>query len=116
MKNIVKFIKDFIKCYLVGTCISLALTIVSGIVGLIKYHGEIVQVLEVIKGTLLVVGALGIFIGALMLIKKRTEKPLEYLEEWKAKFGILSYKVVIEIISFTIILYGGFFDWLLVAF
>lgn len=116
MKKISGLLKDFIKCIIVGSFISLAIILIVGIISLLVSKFNWQQALQSVKSTLLIIGPLGMMLGAILILKKREEKELLYIEEWKKKYNILSYKIVLIVVSCIIILYGGVIDWLIINF
>lgn len=59
------------------------------------------------------IGSLAVILGSMLILKKRSEKELEHIEEWKEKYKKFSYKTVIILNGFVILSYGVFLDWLL---
>lgn len=114
MKKLVNVLKDFIKTIKLGVIISLVITIILGLISIIVNKGDMIKMLQVIKAALLIIGAFGFILVAILILKKKTEKPLEYIEEWRKKYEIFSYKLVLLLASLTILLCGGIIDWFLV--
>ena len=113
MEKLRKILKDFIKCLFTGSLISIGIIILIGIISLLITKFNWIQSLQVVKSTLLIIGPLGLMLGALLILKKREEKELIYIEQWKKKFNIFSYKVVLIVVSLVIVFYGGLIDWIL---
>ena len=116
MKKISGLLKDFVKCIIVGSFISLAIILIVGIISLLVSKFNWQQALQSAKSTLLIIGPLGMILGAILILKKREEKELLYIEEWKKKYNIFSYKIVLIVVSCIIILYGGVIDWFIINF
>lgn len=116
MEKLIRIIKDFIKCIFVGSCISFGIIIIVGIISLLVSKFDLRQSLEIIRSAILIIGSLGIVLGALLILKKRKEKELQFKEQWKKRYSVFSYRVVIIVNSFIIILYGGAIDWLIMSF
>lgn len=114
MKKISEILKDFIKIIIVGSVISIAIFIIVGIISLLISKFNPNQSIQNVRSALLIIGSLGIMLGALLILKKRTEKELLFKEDWKKKYNVLSYKIVLILISFIILLYGGIIDWLII--
>lgn len=112
MEKLNKILKDFTKCLVVGSLISFGIIIVIGIISLLVSKFNLIYSLQVIKSALLIIGPLGLMLGALLILKKREEKELKYIEEWKNKYSIFSYKTVLIIVSLVIVFYGGIIDWI----
>ena len=112
MKKLNGILKDLIKCLVVGSLISFGIIIVIGIISLLisKFNWKIS--VQVIKSTLLIIGPLGLMLGALLILKKREEKELKFIEEWKKKYSIFSYKTVLILVSLVIVFFGGIIDWI----
>lgn len=113
MKRLVNLLRDVIKCITIGLIITAAIFLIAGGIALLANKGSISVSLEVVKSILLIVGSLGLLLCAILILKKKSEEPLKYIDEWKKKFGILSYKLVLAFVSLTILLCGGFLDWIL---
>ncbi len=113
MEKLRKILRDFIKCLFIGSLISIGIIILIGIISLLITKFNWINSLEIVKSTLLIIGPLGLMLGALLILKKREEKELIYIEQWKKRYNIFSYKVVLIIVSLVIVFYGGFIDWIL---
>ena len=74
------------------------------------------QTIQNIKSILLIVGALGMILGALLIINIKNKGELAFIDQWKEKYNILSYKSVLIYVSCFITLYGGIIDWLNINF
>lgn len=109
-------IKDFIKCVIVGSCISLGIIFIVGIISLLASKLNWRQSLQVIRSALLIIGPLGMALGAILILKKRDEKELSFIDQWEKKYSVFSYRIVFIVVSCTIILYGGVIDWLIINF
>jgi len=114
MKKISEVLKDFFKSIIVGSLISLVIVLIVGIISLLISKFNLNQSIQNVRSTLLIIGSLGIMLGALLILKKRTEKELLFKEDWQKKYNVLSYKTVLILISFIILLYGGIIDWLII--
>ena len=115
MEKINGMIKDFIKCIIVGSCISLVIILLVGIISLLLSKFNLIYSLQIVRSSLLIIGPLGVMVGALLILKKRDEKELEFLDQWKKKFHVFTYKIVLILVSFIIILYGGIIDWIIIS-
>lgn len=113
MKKITEIIKDSIKCIVIGSLISLVIILAFGIISLLVSKFNLQQSLQVIKSTLLIIGPLGMILSAFLILKNREEKEFEFIEQWKKKFNVFSYKIVFILVSIIIILYGGIIDWIM---
>ena len=71
------------------------------------------QTIQNIKSILLIVGALGMILGAMLMISRKNRKELVFIDQWKEKFKVFSYKVVLIFSSIIILLCGGIIDWFL---
>ena len=116
MKNLSEIIRDFIKCIITGSLISLGIILVVGIISLLLSSFNWKQAIEIVRSALLIIGPLGIILGALLILKKRSEEEFSFIDQWKHKYKVFSYKVVLIMVSFTIILYGGIIDWIIITF
>lgn len=116
MKKLIGALKDFIKCIIVGSLISLVIILVVGIISLLVSKFNWQQALQVVRSTLLIIGPLGIILGALLILKKRDEKELLFIDQWKKRYNVFSYKIVLIVVSLIIVLYGGAIDWFIIRF
>lgn len=112
MRKIIEFIGDFKRCFIIGTLITFSIVFFIGIFSLIISKFNIEQSIQNIKSMLLIVGSLGMILGAILIISIKNRKELLFIEQWKEKYSILSYKTVLIVVSFVIILYGGIIDWI----
>lgn len=116
MEKLIRIIKDFIKCLFVGSCISFGIIIIVGIISLLISKFDWIQSLQIVRSSILIIGSLGIVLGALLILKKRKEKELQFKEQWQKRYSVFSYRAVIIVNSFIIILYGGAVDWFIMSF
>ncbi|MBS4957064.1 MAG: hypothetical protein KHZ99_08435 [Clostridium sp.] len=112
MRKIVGFINDFIKCFIIGTLITFSIAFFVGIFSLIISKFNFEQAIQNIKSILLIVGSLGMILGGLLIINIKNRKELVFIDQWKEKYKILSYKTVLIVVSCVIVLYGGIIDWI----
>ncbi|MGG7144065.1 hypothetical protein ACQPVP_11455 [Clostridium nigeriense] len=116
MKKLIGALKDFIKCIIIGSLISLIIILVVGIISLLVSKFNWQQELQVVRSALLIIGPLGMILGALLILKKRDEKELLFIDQWKKKYNVFSYKIVLIVVSLIIVLYGGAIDWFIISF
>ena len=116
MKKVKELIKDFIKCIIIGSLVSLGIIFVVGIISLLVSNFNWQQSLQAIRSALLIIGPLGMILGAILILRKREEKEFLFIDQWKEKYSVFSYKIVLIIIGLIIILYGGAIDWIIMNF
>ncbi|MGG7059565.1 hypothetical protein ACQPUY_12020 [Clostridium nigeriense] len=116
MKKLIGALKDFIKCIIVGSLISLVIILVVGIISLLVSKFNWQQALQVVRSAFLIIGPLGMILGALLILKKRDEKELLFIDQWKKRYNVFSYKIVLIVVSLIIVLYGGAIDWFIISF
>lgn len=116
MKKLNEFIKDFIKCIIWGSFVSLVITFLFGTISLLVSKFNWQQSLEIVRSTLLIIGPLGMILGAILILKKRDEKELVFIDQWEKNYNMFSYKIVLILVSCIIILYGGAIDWFVINF
>ncbi|MCR1951012.1 hypothetical protein NSA50_08040 [Clostridium sp. DSM 100503] len=114
MKSLNGIINDFAKCVLVGSFISLAIIFGLGVISLLISKFNWQQSLNIVRSALLIIGPLGMILGALLILKKRDEKELLFIDQWKKRYRVFSYKIVLITVSLIIVLYGGIIDWIIV--
>lgn len=113
MKKVIAIFRDLMSCVKISLIIGAVLILLSGLVSLIVTKASIIYTLEGIRGTLFVVGSMGLILGAVFILKKRTEKEYDYIEEWKKKYQVFSFKQVMITISGLLIIYGSLIDLIL---
>ena len=116
MKRLLCLLRDLMKTLILGGIISIGIAIVIGLIALLVNKGNIKTTIEVIRSALLITGSFGLLLSAILIIKKKSESPLKYIDQWKEKCNILSYKSVLIYVSSFITLYGGFIEWLIINF
>ena len=116
MKKVNEIIRDFIKCIVKGSLISLGIVLVVGLISLLVTGFNFQQSIQVVRSALLIIGPLGISLGAILILKKRNEEKFSFIEQWKKKYRVFSYRIVIILIGFVIIIYGGIIDWIIFTF
>ena len=116
MKKVSEMIRDFIKCIVKGSLISLGIILVVGLISLLVTRFNFQQSIQVVRSALLIIGPLGIILGAILILRKRNEEEFSFIEQWKKKYRVFSYKIVIILVGFVIVLYGGIIDWIIFTF
>ena len=94
MKKISELFKDIVRCIAIGITISAIISIAISIMCVFMYKGNIVNIVCGIKTVLICIGAFGMILVAILLMKKKKEKPMKYINEWKKKYKIFSYEMV----------------------
>ena len=116
MKRLVCLLRDLMKTLILGGIISIGIAIVIGVIALLVNKGNIKTTIEVIRSALLITGSFGLLLAALKSVAAKglkSESPLKYIDQWKEKFKVFSYKVVLIFSSIIILLCGGIIDWFL---
>lgn len=113
MKKIKEFLEDLCRCVLMGLALSAIISIVVGIICVFIYKGNIINIINGIKTVLICIGALGMILVAILILKRNKEKTMEHINEWKKKYKVFSYKGVMLIVTITILICGGIIDWFL---
>ncbi|MCQ2968890.1 MAG: hypothetical protein MJ191_01985 [Clostridium sp.] len=113
MKKLSQIFNDIFKCIAIGITLTVSLSIVIAIICLFSYKGNIINIVSVIKTVLIFIGAFGMILVAILIMKKKKEKPMQYINEWKKRYKILSYKYVMLFVTLTILTCGGIIDWVL---
>ena len=83
MKKLSEIFKDIFRCIAMGIALSVVISTVIAIICAFIYKGHIVNIVGGIKTVLICIGALGMILVAILLMKKKKEKPMEYINEWK---------------------------------
>lgn len=114
IKSLNNVLCDIAHCLRNGTLAALILSALAFILGVLFNSFNIMKAIEAVRSTLLIVGPLGVIVGSLLILFKKSEKEFKYIDEWKEKFKVLSYKIVIIMIGFTITFFGCIVDYILV--
>ena len=64
---------DLLRCIKLSSLLGGLFVLLSGLLSAILSKGHIMSILESMRGILFVIGSLGLLIGAIMLLKKRSE-------------------------------------------
>ena len=75
MKKISELFKDIVRCIAIGITISAIISIAISIMCVFMYKGNIVNIVCEIKTVLICIGAFGMILVAILLMKKKKEKP-----------------------------------------
>lgn len=113
MLKIKTILRDLLECIKISSLLGGILILVSGLMSLVISKMNVVSILESIRGILFISGSLGLIIGAIMLLKKRSEEPSDEQENWKRRYKMISLKQMIIISSSILIVYGCLVDWIL---
>ena len=79
MKKISELFKDIVRCIAIGITISAIISIAISIMCVFMYKGNIVNIVCGIKTVLICIGAFGMILVAMLLMKKKKEKPMKYM-------------------------------------
>ena len=103
-------LRDLLKTLLYGLVCSTALAAIIAIIAVLA-KGHLDEGLEIAKNTIMVIGALGLFVVAGMLIAKGTKpEHFEGKESFRKHFQIFGYKTVILFGSVSFLLTGALLD------
>ena len=105
--------KDLFKCLKYSSVISMVLIILGALMGMITAGLKWISILESVKAGLFIVGSMGLFLGALFILRHRTNEDEEKTAAWKEKFELFSYREVIIVGSIIVLLYGCIIDSIL---
>ncbi len=93
--------------------IALAISVILVIIAFISYQGNLLAVINFTRSGLLIIGSLGMFVGALLLLMKKETVSKLGKESWKKHFYAINYFGVVMIFSCVVIAFASIVDFLL---
>ncbi len=120
-KNIKETVKkaaaDVGKAFVVGTIAAVALSVILFAGGFLFGHFQAANGFEVMKDGLLLIGAIGLFLVAGMLLakgkKENADEKKEAKNGWRNQFAVIGLKTVVLMISVAFLLVASVADWIL---
>ena len=116
-ETVKKVIADVLKAFVVGVIAAAVLSVVLFAGGFLFGHFQVANGFEVMKDGLLLIGAIGLFLVAGMILAKgKKENAYEKKEAkngWRNQFAVIGLKTVVLMISVAFLLLASVADWIL---
>lgn len=107
---------DVLKAFIIGVAAAAATAVILFACGFLFGSFQIVNGFEVVKDGLLLIGAIGLFLVAGMLLQKEKENADEKREAkngWRQHFSVVGLKTVVLMISAAFLLLASVADLIL---
>lgn len=116
-ETVKKVIADVGKAFVIGMIAAAVLSIILFAGGFLFGHFQAANGLEVMKDGLLLIGAIGLFLVAGMLLakgkKENADEKKEAKNGWRKHFFVIGLKTVVLMISVAFLLLASVADWVL---
>jgi hypothetical protein len=103
---------DIAKAFVIGTAVGIVIAVVVGLIGFIVSKGSWLEALKISKIALLLIGSMGLFCFAGVLLKGNSLRPLDNKVGWNRHFKVLHFAYVILILFIGIVTVGSGIDYL----
>ena len=108
---------DVLKAFIIGVAVAAATAVILFAGGFLCGSFQIVNGLEVVKDGLLLIGAIGLFLVAGMLLAKGKKENADEKKEaktgWRQHFSVIGLKTVVLMISAAFLLIASVADLIL---
>lgn len=109
--------KDVAKAFGVGLIAAIAASLLLFAGGFLFGSFQLANGFEVVKDGLLLIGAIGLFLVAGMLLAKGKKESADEKKEakngWRSHFSVIGLKTVVLVISIAFLLVASVADWIL---
>lgn len=116
-ETVKKVVADVVKAFVVGVIAAVVLAVVLFAGGFLFGHFQVANGFEVMKDGLLLIGAIGLFLVAGMLLakgkKENADEKKEAKNGWRNQFAVIGLKTVVLMISVAFLLIASVADWIL---
>ena len=116
-EQIKKIGKDVWKAFVIGIVAAAAASILLFAGGFLFGHFQVTNGFEVMKDGLLLIGAIGLFLVAGMILaegkKENADEKKEAKNGWRNQFAVIGLKTVVLMISVAFLLLASVADWIL---
>jgi high-affinity Fe2+/Pb2+ permease len=116
-ETVKKAVADVAKAFVVGVIAAAVLAVVLFAGGFLFGHFQVTNGFEVMKDGLLLIGAIGLFLVAGMLLakgkKENADEKKEAKNGWRNQFAVIGLKTVVLVISVAFLLMASVADWIL---
>ena len=116
MKNVKGWFQDGLKALGIGLLISSVAGVMLFLCGFMFSHFTMLSGLEVAKNGLLLVGAIGLFlIAGMLMVKGKNPEKVAQNNGWKKHFQLMGYKGVMGIICISVLLVASVADYMILV-
>lgn len=116
-ETVKKVVADVGKAFVVGVIAAAVASVVLFAGGFLFGHFQVANGFEVMKDGLLLIGAIGLFLVAGMLLakgkKENADEKKEAKNGWRNQFAVIGLKTVVLVISVAFVLLASVADWIL---
>lgn len=116
-ETVKKVVADVGKAFVVGVIAATVASVVLFAGGFLFGHFQVANGFEVMKDGLLLIGAIGLFLVAGMLLakgkKENADEKKEAKNGWRNQFAVIGLKTVVLVISVAFVLFASVADWIL---
>ena len=116
-ETVKKVIADVGKAFVIGMIAAAVLSVILFAGGFLFGHFQVTNGFEVMKDGLLLIGAIGLFLVAGMLLakgkKENADEKKEAKNGWRNHFAVIGLKTVVLMISVAFLLLASVADWVL---
>ncbi len=116
-ETVKKVIADVGKAFVIGMIAAAVLSVILFAGGFLFGHFQAANGLEIMKDGLLLIGAIGLFLVAGMLLakgkKENADEKKEAKNGWRNHFAVIGLKTVVFMISVAFLLVASVADWIL---
>ena len=116
-ETVKKVVADVGKAFVVGVIAAAVASVVLFAGGFLFGHFQVANGFEVMKDGLLLIGAIGLFLVAGMLLakgkKENADEKKEAKNGWRNQFAVIGLKTVVLVISVAFVLFASVADWIL---
>lgn len=116
-ETVKKVIADVGKAFVIGMIAAAVLSVILFAGGFLFGHFQAANGLEIVKDGLLLIGAIGLFLVAGMLLakgkKENADEKKEAKNGWRNHFAVIGLKTVVLMISVAFLLLASVADWVL---
>lgn len=116
-ETVKKVAADVGKAFVVGVIAAAVASVVLFAGGFLFGHFQVANGFEVMKDGLLLIGAIGLFLVAGMLLakgkKENADEKKEAKNGWRNQFAVIGLKTVVLVISVAFVLFASVADWIL---
>lgn len=107
-----EYLRDYGKSIVIGLVISISIILLTVFVSFITGHSQVSFVLETVVSALCIVGALGLFLSAAFIMRKKPVISKEHSNGWRKHFRKINIVTLFIIVSTTLLLIAGGVDYL----
>jgi magnesium-transporting ATPase (P-type) len=106
------YIHDVSKSAFIGLAVSGVIILISAILAFFMGHDWLITILVFSRSGLCIVGSLGLFLSAALILVKKSTISEDHLWQWRKYFHRMGFAGVIIVISIAILLLAGGIDFI----